>query len=229
MLKMKKIIFTLNIDNYEPKITELTYPLIQRYADKIGADFYVIKERKFPDMPVTYEKFQIYDLAIEMKADWVIFFDSDVLVHPDLFDVTTIVSPDTVLYNDKDFATCRWSSDRFFRRDGRHIGTCSWFSVCPIDCIDLWRPVDDLSLEEILNNIHLLNSEKVFGMDPEHLIDDYITSRNIAKYGLKHQTVMAYLKSIGRENERYYWHEYCISLEKKVELIKSVLSSWNIV
>lgn len=225
---MKKIIFTLNVNNYHPEITELTYPFIQKYANKIGAEFHIITERKFPNMPVTYEKLQIYELAKTMKADWYIFFDSDALVHPDLFDVTTIIPNDTVLYNDKDFATCRWSSDKYFRRDGRYIGTCGWFSVCPKDCIDLWKPLDDLTLEEALNNIHPINSEIHFGMKAEHLIDDYVTSRNIAKFGLKHQTMVNYLKEIERGHERYFWHEYLITPEEKVKLIRETIKIWNI-
>ncbi len=36
--------FTLNIGDYEPEITALA---LEQYADKIGADFCVIIERKF--------------------------------------------------------------------------------------------------------------------------------------------------------------------------------------
>ncbi len=34
---MKKTVFLLNIGNYAPQITGLTYPLIRRWARKIGA------------------------------------------------------------------------------------------------------------------------------------------------------------------------------------------------
>ena len=64
---LKKTVFTLNIDGYAPEVTELTYPLMKHYAAKIGADFHIIKERKFPDWPPVYEKMQIYQLAQEMK------------------------------------------------------------------------------------------------------------------------------------------------------------------
>lgn len=47
----EKVLFTLNIDNYAPAITELTYPLLYSYADKIHADFHVIRQRRFPDWP----------------------------------------------------------------------------------------------------------------------------------------------------------------------------------
>ena len=78
---MKKILYTLNICDYAPEITEITLPLLRRYADKIGAHFYVISTREFPDMPVTYEKFQIYKLSKLHANDWSIFLDIDTLVH----------------------------------------------------------------------------------------------------------------------------------------------------
>jgi hypothetical protein len=63
---MKKTLFTLNVDSYAPAITELTYPLLKGYADKIGAGFHVIDERKSPGLPPVYEKAQIYDLCRQM-------------------------------------------------------------------------------------------------------------------------------------------------------------------
>ena len=45
--------------------------LIRAYADKIGADIHIIKERKFdPSYPPVYEKLQIFKLAKEIGADW---------------------------------------------------------------------------------------------------------------------------------------------------------------
>jgi O-methyltransferase len=120
-----KGIYTLNIANYAPEITALTYPLIERYAEKIGADFYVIDERQYPGWPVVYEKLQIHRLAREHGREWILYFDSDALVHPDLFDVTEHLPKDTVMHNGVDLAGNRWAQyDRFFRRDGRHIGSC---------------------------------------------------------------------------------------------------------
>ena len=100
---LKKCIFTLNVDNYAPELTEITYPLIRRYADKIGATFHIIDERRYPGWPPVYEKLQIYRLAQEMGNDWNIYIDSDALVHPDLLDVTQLISKDTVMHNGNDF------------------------------------------------------------------------------------------------------------------------------
>ena len=109
-------------NNYAPEITELTYPLIKHYAEKIGADFYTITERKFPNMPPVYEKMQIYDLGKKMENDWNIYIDSDALVHPDFFDVTNFIKKDTVVHNGADMANNRWRYDKYFIRDGRNIG-----------------------------------------------------------------------------------------------------------
>jgi hypothetical protein len=59
---MKKTLYTLSVNDkhpgqdFEPEITALTFPLMRKYAHKIGADFHVIRERKHPDMPPVYEK-----------------------------------------------------------------------------------------------------------------------------------------------------------------------------
>src|SRR4030042_4413675 len=99
---LKKTLFVLNVDDYAPEITEVTYPLLKHYAKKIGADFYEIRERKFPDFPPVYEKLQIYQLAQEMGNDWNIYIDSDALVHPDLIDATLLIPRDTVAHYGKD-------------------------------------------------------------------------------------------------------------------------------
>jgi len=226
--KIKKTIFTLNIDNYEEKITELTYPLLKRYAKKIDADFYIISERKFPDYPPVYEKLQIYKLAQEMENDWNIYIDSDALVHPDFFDITNHLQKDTVAHNGVDMAGNRWKYDRFFRRDGRHLSSCNWFSIASDWCIDLWKPLDDLTLEEATENITPIVSEVVSGLIPaSHLIDDYVLSRNIAKFGLKFITINQIVKDIG-DTGNYLWHQYLLSSEDKIMQMKEILNIWKI-
>lgn len=128
-LPVKKTVYTLNVGGYAPEISALTYPLLQAYAQKIGADFHVIRERKFPDWPMDYEKLQIHELAKEHNNDWNIYIDSDALVNPEMFDVTEHLHKNTVCHNGKDLAGIRWKYDHYFRRDGRHIGSCNWFAI----------------------------------------------------------------------------------------------------
>jgi len=222
---MRKTVWTLNIDDYAPELCAWTYPLLRHYADKIGADFQIIDERWYPDWPVVYEKLQIHERGA--SNDWNIYIDSDALVHPDMYDLTDHLSKGTVMHNGRDIAGNRWRYDRYFRRDGRHIGSCNWFTIASDWCIDLWEPLD-LTYEEALENISLAHCETASGvMDPGHLIDDYTLSRNIAKYGLKFQTFHEYKQTIGDGGD-YLWHIYTEPVPKKVVQMMSVLVSWNI-
>jgi hypothetical protein len=225
---LKKTVFTLNIDGYAPEVTELTYPLMKHYAEKIGAEFHVIKERKFPGWPPVYEKMQIYDLAQEMKNDWNIYVDSDALIHPDFMDITNHIPRDTVAHNGCDTADNRWRYDRYFYRDGRHIGSCNWFTVGSDWCIELWKPLDDLTFDEAKANIFPTVSELNTIITPDHLIDDYTLSRNIAKYGLKFTTFTEFLHKLGYPNPGFLWHLYTFTVEHKAALIKNVLNAWRL-
>jgi len=223
---MNKTIYTLNVDNYSPEITELTYPLLKRYAEKIEAEFYIISERNYPSYAPVYEKLQIYDLQLHRKDDWSIYIDSDALVHPDLFDPTEFIHKDTIMHNGMDMANNRWRYDRFFRRDGRHIGSCNWFTIASDWCRELWHPLDDITYEEALENIFPIQAELNTVITREHLIDDYTLSRNIAKYGLHVKTLMELQKDIG-DVGNYLWHQYTISIDDKITQMKAIIEGWG--
>jgi hypothetical protein len=224
---MKKTIYTLNVNDYSPEITELTYPLLKRYAEKIGASFFVITERKYPDYAPVYEKLQIYDLQRIRDDDWSIFIDSDALVHPDLFDPTEFIGKDTILHNGIDMANNRWRYDRFFRRDGRHIGSCNWFTIGSDWCRELWRPLDDLTYNDALSCIYPIQLELNTVITKDHLIDDYILSRNIAKFGL-HVKTLIQLQLDLNDSGNYLWHQYTISIEDKVSQMREILKGWGL-
>lgn len=226
---MKVKIYLLNINNYEPEITSLCYPLIKHYADKIHASVHVITERKFPEFPVVYEKLQIYKMAKEDPADWHMYIDSDTLIHPECPSFLEFISKDTVMHNGSDFANLRWTYDRFFRRDGRNIGSCNWFACASDWCIDLWEPIQDLTLAEILSNIHPTANETTCGITAEHLIDDYTLSRNIAKNGFKFTTVMDLLPKLGFPKPAgFFFHQYTITTKQKVEDITRCIREWKL-
>lgn len=86
----------------------MTYPWIEFYANKIGAEIFVISDRKFPGFPPVYEKLQIYKLSKKMKNDWNIYIDSDTLIHPETIDFTNYIKKDTVLHHGHDMANVRW-------------------------------------------------------------------------------------------------------------------------
>lgn len=223
---MKKTVYTLNVDNYSPEITRMTYPLLKLYARKIGADFHVINQRKFKGWPVVYEKLQIYELAKFHKNDWNIYIDSDALVHPETIDFTSFMHKDTIAHNGTDMANIRWNYDKYFWRDGRNLGSCNWFTVASDWCVDLWTPLD-ISFEEALKNIFPTVNEINTVVTPDHLIDDYTLSRNIARFGLKLKT----LKSIQDEvipESNFFWHLYTLPIDEKIKQMQGMIEQWKL-
>ena len=205
---MKKTLYTLCVDNYAPEITKHTFPLMKQWASKIGADFFVISERKFPAFPVVYEKFQIYELSKQHENDWSIYLDADTLIHPDFWDITSLLTKDTTCSGyTSDFSLQRFKPDNFFLRDGRYIGKGNWCMIASDWCRDIWRPLEDLTWEEAVKNITPTQNELNNGIKPDHLIDDYLISRNIAKFGLKHSLITEIERSRNIPGG-YLWHTY---------------------
>jgi len=189
-----KALWVLDIGDYAPELKALTRPFLERYANRCEYEIRTISERRFPDWPVVYEKLQIFELGREFE--WNLYVDSDALIHPDFVDLTEFLPRDTVLHYGCDFAPNRFRSDEYFRRSGRQIGSCNWFTLAHRDCLDLWHPTE-LTLEEAVNNISPTTNERNFGMEPSHLIDDYTLSRNIARFGLKATTLADLLGKFG--------------------------------
>lgn len=215
---MKKLLVTLDI-NYTKEITDITYPYMQSYSNKIDAEFKIITERKFKDQPVNIEKFQLYDLS--KNYDWTIFIDADALIHPNCPDVTEVYGKDTVIFNGYDLYPLRFKPNNYTRRDKRNIGACTWFNVFSDWTRHLWEPYENPI--NYTNQIHLIHKEINFGYSQEHILDDYLVSRNIAKYGLKVKTVLhdmfaSYPKD---GHPLFFIHEYCISQEEKIEYLKN--------
>jgi hypothetical protein len=227
---MRKTLYTLAIGDYPKEVTDLTFPWLKRYAYKCGADFQVITERKFPKWGITYEKHQIFKLGA--KNDWNIFVDADALIHPDLFDITAICSRNHVCFTGQDMSAMRFKPDKYFQRDGRYIGACSWFVVSSDLTHDLWKPLDDLDPEEAYQQIFPTRMEQIsVGITPAKLIEDYSLSRNIARYGLKHTTIEGpggLKEKFGRQNDAYYWHQYTIGIDEKVLQMNQVIKAWGL-
>jgi len=229
MRSEKKTLYTLVVDNYAPGITRLTLPLMQRYAEKIGAELFVIRERKFPEWPVVFEKLQIHELGRLHENDWNIFFDADALVHPETIDfIPMLGGKQFVAHNGNDYAAVRWRYDEYFRRDGRNIGSCNWCTFGSDWNLDLWRPPDDLTPAEAISNIFPTVNELATIITPDHLVDDYVLSRNIAKYGLHFTTLIETLDKSQLKDSNFFWHIYTESVEKKVEAMKRILVAWQI-
>jgi len=220
-LKRTKAVWVLNIENFAPEITAITYPGIRAWADKIDAEFRVISERKWPNAPATYEKLQLHTLG--EAYDWNIYIDSDALVHPDMFDVTRYIHPDTVLQYGNDLAGTRFKDNKYFRRDTRQISSCNWFTMASSDCLDLWHPLEDMTVEEALANIQPQLKESKTCSDG-HLIDDYVLSLNIAKYGLRYTTFHPkLLRHLGLEGSQFLFHSHLFTRKEKAYILPRVL------
>lgn len=227
---MKKTIFVLNVGNYAPEITSITYPYLRRYAEKIGASIHTINTRQFPGWDLDYEKLQIYDLIPALGCDFVMYVDSDALVHPELPDLSALIPPDTVAHNGSDFAPIRWRYDDagYFQRDGRHIGSCNWLACAHRWCRDLWRPLDDLTPEQAYANISLTAAEARSGhCAATHLVSDYALSRNIARFGLKFTTLGDLWKQHGLTPD-FFSHAYTISNAEKVKMLQETVARWKL-
>jgi hypothetical protein len=169
---MKKAIWVLNIGNYRPDITKYTLPTIKAYAEKIGAEYHEITERKFPDFPVTYEKMQLWELG--KGYDWNVLVDADVLISQALTDITEMVPANYVgAHGSYDISITVKEPDNYFARDGRQKGVATYFVATSWLTHDLWEPLD-MTAEEALSK-----------MKREFVVDEFCASRNLAKYGLK--------------------------------------------
>jgi hypothetical protein len=213
---MKKLLVTLDI-NYTKQTTDITYPYMKSYADKIDAEFKIITERKFENQPVNIEKFQLYELSKDY--DWTIFIDADALIHPNCPDITEVYEKDNVIFNGYDFYPLRFKPNNYTRRDKRNIGACTWFTVFSDWTRHLWKPYENP--KEYVNQIYPIHKEINFGYSPEHILDDYLVSRNIAKYGLKVKTVLHDIFASYPQDgyPLFFIHEYSISQEEKIKYL----------
>lgn len=229
---MKKTLYTLSVNDYAPEITALTFPLLKNYAKKIDAEFYVIKERKFPDFPCPYEKFQISELSQKRGDEWSIFIDADALIHPDFWDITSCVNKDMTISVGSDFSPQRFKPDKYFRRDGRFIGKGNWFMAGSDWTIeDLMAPLHDLTKEQAAAKISPLVFESSTIIEGEHLIDDFTVSRNISRYGLKHILVREIIENVQKTSkavvpEGYLYHVYLNNVSEKVHILKKMILIW---
>jgi len=80
-------------------------------------------------------------------------------------------------------------------------------------------------------------------MRPEHLVDDYALSRNIARFGLKVTTLNQLWAKAGLQQAEFFFHQYLmpthdypgkdeqgkeVMLPGKVTLMKQTLERWNL-
>ena len=114
----------------------------------------------------------------------------------------------------------RFKHNNYTRRDGRNIGAPPWFTAFSDWTRHLWKPYENPT--KYLSEINLIHKEKNFGYKPEHILTDYLVSRNIAKYGLKVKTVLHDMFASYHKDgyPLFFIHQHSISQEEKVECLK---------
>jgi hypothetical protein len=195
---MKKVLVTLDI-NYPKEITDITFPCMKQYAENIGAEFLVLKERKYPDLPITLEKFQLYDIG----ADYIIFLDADALINPNSFDFSTLKSDIIVI--------AEWLDGADFSPESppgkNKIRVHSAFLGFSKESKYLVEP-HETPLHYIPN---------ILNPNPEWQLDEYVMSLNLLKYGGNILTTKEDFPGTIAHNGNY------LTIEQKVKMLKENL------
>jgi hypothetical protein len=204
----KTIILTLDIDNYEPTITAITYPRMRAWAKKIGAEFEIINKNKFPNMPAVMNKFQVPSYA--RGYDWCYFIDADALISTNTPPLHEWIGRDQVLFWGLD-ANNRYKTDIYARRNRQFKSACSWFMLTS----DWVR--EDFYNSELPPNWedNIMPNKQESYKSVRSLVDDYKITCNCDRFGFHCITAMDLLKSKGLEN-RFVHHVYNISTEEKL-------------
>ena len=98
--RMKEAVVTLCIGGAMDKMAKLTHPLMKQYADKIGAQFIIMREQLITldnNLPLHFEKYQLrYLLELFDRA---IFIDTDAFPVPECISLFDLVPEDKLGVN----------------------------------------------------------------------------------------------------------------------------------
>ena len=190
----------------------VTGPMIKRYADRIGADFNIITERKYPEWNILYEKLQVHKFGL--GYDWNMLLDVDIMVHPRFPDFTTMCHPYHVGFNDNFHASEFFDTERniYFMRDGRNVGIATNAVITCKHTHDLWRPLD-----------YTASEAKSFLLHKKSHVDEFALSENLARFGLKYNGIT------WEDWQRYYLVHLGtgVSLQATMDQMRSVLEMWR--
>ena len=233
---MKKALVTLRVGDYLPELWRLLKPFFESYAHKTRSEFIVLDQVKLTcpggilaGAPLSAEKFQLHELTADFDVTH--FVDADAFIHPDTPDIFEQAGCDKslVLFHGLDNRLNRFAPSIYSRRSGSKAGGCTWNVLCS-DWTgpDLWEPPKDFAAA--VSNIQAQWCETKTGhCQREHLIDDYQTSENIARYGLKTKTIIDMVKEMGHfGSATYFWHAYNVDPYEKLKGVRRVLDEMGV-
>lgn len=190
---MKKLLVTLNINDYDKEITDFTFPYMRQYAQNIGADFHIITERKFPDLDINFEKFQMYEFF--KTYDWIIFLDADCLINPKGVDLTTLVEENRVLIAKYNSPTHHFYPKNVEGKYNLHYYASFFFLVFhknSRDCVKFYKnPLDyykyinfnstNKDFKKYFIDKNLPEIKKLNGI----FLDEFLLTLNLHRYNIK--------------------------------------------
>ena len=189
---------------------------MKNYANKIGAEFIEINERKFPDYSILYEKIQIYELGKD--ADWNIFFDGDVIVNNSMIDIRES-NPNMVLLKDGYNVDIKFLTNKYFYKRKQGIASC--FVATSKKCHNLWKPLY-LTPKEINSKIIISKKDINDGITESSTPqDEYILSYNLAKYEYN-------FSGIPIDSMFHSYNANYNNNANKLKEIKDKLKEWNL-
>lgn len=231
---MKILVTTLDI-NYPSTITNITIPFMKLWAKRIGADFKIIKDRKFPQFVISMEKFQIKEYLQEY--DWVIFLDADLLVHPDTPNFTDFLQKDTFIHWAWMLASSKYKSNPMFQRDKRGLGIASTL-ICVSNWMEDLFDIEGITQESLSDQIMMIQEEinfkRFLGSDTYWFSDGWFSDEfalayNMAKYGLKAIAIRDFIEQLPVEPKTYcFAHEYLWTTEAKEKMLADTVVNWRI-
>ena len=92
---MKRLVLTIAIGDAWQSLAQVTHPLMQEYAKRVGADFGAITSPSGEAWGPHWEKLQLYNI-LGREYDRVIYLDTDCVLRPDCPDLFEIVPENTV-------------------------------------------------------------------------------------------------------------------------------------
>jgi len=211
-MAIRKCVYVVATPGWQEAMCDLTLPNLKQYADRLRADFRVIKDRKFLEWPVVCEKQQIHELGKDY--DWNISVDADMLVHPQIEDFTEW-HPETHVgnwwyYDIRDFFHAE--RDIYFSRDGRYYGIVECLVATSRYTHELWEPLPG-SFADYKSQFK----------DPNYWrMGEYTLSRNMARYGLKISGMLR------RGSNMFHINQTSGSVAKPEDLALAKLREWGL-